>query len=120
MQPSTQPNSPTTALTPPPSTVIPRLFYFCYFAAMAALMPFLALYYWAISVVRGRDRAVSGIPPLLGSAAVPLWGGLSDATQQHRRLVSITVIGAASAVALLSQVTTLPWLVGAGDFICFL
>ena len=113
MQPSMQPNRPTNALTPPPSMVIPRLFYFCYFAAMAALMPFLALYYRQIGLSEGEIGLLAGIPPLLGLVAAPLWGGLSDATQQHRRLVSITVIGAATAVALLSQVTTLPWLVGA-------
>jgi MFS transporter, PPP family, 3-phenylpropionic acid transporter len=93
-----------------PSMAIPRLFYFCYFAAMAALMPFLALYYRQIGLSEGQIGLLSGIPPLLGLVAAPFWGGLADATQQHRRLLSITVLGAASAVALLSQVTALAWL----------
>lgn len=115
----TQPNLPANRPARTPSMVIPRLFYFCYFAAMAALMPFLALYYRQIGLSESEIGLLAGIPPLLGLVAAPLWGGLSDATQQHQRLVSITVIGAASAVALLSQVTTLPWLIGAVVFYAF-
>lgn len=96
-----------------PSMAIPRLFYFCYFAAMASFAPFLALYYRQIGLSEGQIGLLAGIPPLLGLVAAPLWGGLADATQQHKRLLSLTVIGAASAVALLSQVTTLPWLLAA-------
>lgn len=96
-----------------PSMVVPRFFYFCYFAAMASLMPFLALYYRQIGLAEGQIGLLTGIPPLLGLIAAPLWGGLADATQQHRRLLTITVLGAMGAVALLSQVTTLPWLIAA-------
>ncbi|MEZ4729749.1 MAG: major facilitator superfamily domain-containing protein 6 [Caldilineaceae bacterium] len=93
-----------------PSMVIPRLFYFCYFAAMAALAPFLALHYRQIGLSEGQIGILAGLPPLLGLVAAPLWGGLADATQQHKRLLSLAVIGAAGAVALLSQVTALIWL----------
>ncbi len=89
---------------------IPRLFYFCYFAAMAALTPFLALYYRQIGLSEGQIGLLAGIPPLLGLVAAPLWGALADATQQHRRLLTVAVIGSAGAVALLSQVTSLAWL----------
>lgn len=98
------------AQTNVPSMVIPRLFYFCYFAAMAALAPFLALHYRQIGLSEGQIGLLAGIPPLLGLIAAPLWGGLADATQQHKRLLSLAVIGAAVAVALLSQVTALVWL----------
>ena len=102
------------AKAPPlPSMVIPRFFYFCYFAAMASLMPFLALYYRQIGLTEVQIGLLTGIPPLLGLVAAPLWGGLADVSQQHRRLVTITVVGAMIAVALLSQVTALPWLITA-------
>jgi len=101
---------PRPAQTKVPSMIIPRLFYFCYFAAMASFAPFLGLYYREIGLTEGQIGLLAGIPPLLGLVAAPLWGGLADVTQQHRRLLSITVLGAASAIALLSQVTTLQWL----------
>lgn len=102
------------AKAPPlPSMMIPRFFYFCYFAAMASLMPFLALYYRQIGLTEVQIGLLTGIPPLLGLVAAPLWGGLADVSQQHRRLVTITVVGAMIAVALLSQVTALPWLITA-------
>ncbi len=89
---------------------IPRLFYFCYFAAMASLTPFLALYYRQLGLSEGQIGLLAGIPPLLGLVAAPLWGALADATQQHRRLLTLAVIGSIGAVAILSQVTTLAWL----------
>ena len=89
---------------------IPRLFYFCYFAAMASLTPFLALYYRQLGLSEGQIGLLAGIPPLLGLVAAPLWGALADATQQHRRLLTLAVIGSIAAVAILSQVTSLAWL----------
>ena len=90
---------------------IPRLFYFCYSAAMAAVSPFLALYYRQIGLSEGQIGLLAGIPPLLGLIAAPLWGALADATQQHKRLLALAVVGTAGAVALLSQVASLGWLV---------
>jgi MFS transporter, PPP family, 3-phenylpropionic acid transporter len=113
MQSSVETVTAPTKAPPLPSMVIPRLFYFCYFAGMASLMPFLALYYRQLGLAEGQIGLLTGIPPLLGLVAAPLWGALADVTQQHRRLLSITLMGAASAVALLSQVTALPWLITA-------
>lgn len=93
-----------------PMLGIPRLFYFCYSAAMASLSPFLALYYRQIGLSEGQIGLLAGIPPLLGLIAAPLWGAFADATQQHKRLLALAVIGTASAAALLSQVTSLAWL----------
>ncbi|MBX3015689.1 MAG: MFS transporter [Caldilineaceae bacterium] len=50
------------------------------------MSPFLALYYRQIGLL-------AGIPPLLGLIAAPLWGALADATQQHKRLLAVAVIG---------------------------
>ena len=90
---------------------IPRLFYFCYSAAMAAVSPFLALYYRQIGLSEGQIGLLAGIPPLLGLIAAPLWGALADATQQHKRLLALAVVGTATAVALLSQIANLGLLV---------
>lgn len=90
---------------------MPRLFYFCYSAAMAAISPFLALYYRQSGLTEGQIGLLAGIPPLLGLIAAPLWGALADATQQHKRLLALAVVGTAGAVALLSQIASLGLLV---------
>ncbi|MEZ4861290.1 MAG: major facilitator superfamily domain-containing protein 6 [Caldilineaceae bacterium] len=93
-----------------PSMVVPRFFYFCYFAAMAALAPYLVLYYHQIGLSGPQIGLLTGIAPLLSLVAAPLWGAVADATQQHRRLLTLAVLGAGGGVLLLSQMTTLRWL----------
>lgn len=78
---------------------------------MAAISPFLALYYRQSGLTEGQIGLLAGIPPLLGLIAAPLWGALADATQQHKRLLALAVVGTAGAVALLSQIASLGWLV---------
>ena len=78
---------------------------------MAAISPFLALYYRQSGLTEGQIGLLAGIPPLLGLIAAPLWGALADATQQHKRLLALAVVGTAGAVALLSQIASLGLLV---------
>lgn len=95
---------------PSPGLLIPKLAYFTYFAAMGALMPFLALYYDQIGLSGQQIGLISSLSPLVMTFAAPLWGGLADATQQHRRLLLLAVAGYMVAVALLSFSSTLLWL----------
>ena len=66
---------------------VPKLFYFCFYAAMAFFMPFLALYYAEIGLSGRQIGLLAGITPLVTLFAAPLWGGLADALQQHKRLL---------------------------------
>ncbi len=85
----------------------PKALYFCYFAAMAALMPFLALYYRQVGLSGGHIGLLLGIGPMITLAAAPAWGGLADRTQRHRLLLTIAIVGAMIAMFLVSQVGTL-------------
>src|SRR4051812_1334028 len=95
---------------PQPSMTIPKLFYFCNFAAMAAIMPFLALYYKQVGLTGREIGLVASLSPLVSLLAAPLWGGLADATQQHRRLLFLAISGFLAAVLALSFAHTLLWL----------
>lgn len=94
-----------------PGLLIPKMAYFTYFAAMGALMPFLVIYYDQIGLSSQQIGLISSLSPLVMTVAAPLWGGLADATQQHRLLLIVAVVGFMVAVGLLSVTSTLLWLV---------
>ena len=90
--------------------VIAKLFYFCNFAAMAAIMPFLALYYKQVGLTGRQIGLLASLSPLVMLLAAPLWGGLADATQKHRLLLLTAICGFLIAIVGLSLATTLFWL----------
>lgn len=97
--------------SPKPAMVIPKLLYFCYFAAMASVTPFLALYYKQVGLSGRQIGLLASLSPLVALLAAPFWGGLADATQQHRRLLLLAISCFLLAVFGLSFATTLLWLI---------
>ena len=87
----------------------PKAFYFCYYAALSCLMPFLVLYYSQAGLSGPQIGLLVGISPIITWLAAPLWGALADSTRQHRTMLSVTVLGAMLMVALLSWATELAW-----------
>ena len=75
----------------------PSAFYFFYFAAIAAVIPFIALYYQSLGFSGGQIGLLFGVSPLIGLVASPFWTGLADAGQRHKRILFITI----GAVVLL-------------------
>ncbi len=69
-------------------------FYFMYFAALAALMPFLVLYYQQLGFNGAQIGLLTALSPLVSLVGAPLWTGLADATRHHRLILSLTIIGA--------------------------
>jgi len=70
-----------------------KTFYFLFFAAMAALAPFLVLYYEQLGLTGRQIGILTAIPPLVTMIAASLWSGLADATQQHHRLLALAILG---------------------------
>jgi PPP family 3-phenylpropionic acid transporter len=71
----------------------PAAFYFLYFSAIAAFIPFLALYYQSLGFSGGEIGLLFGISPLVTLFASPFWTGLADAGQRHKRILFITISG---------------------------
>jgi PPP family 3-phenylpropionic acid transporter len=88
----------------------PKAFYFCFYAASSCLMPFLVLYYSQTGLSGQQIGLLVGISPIVTWLAAPLWGALADSTRQHRTMLTLTMLGTMSMVALLSWATSLPWL----------
>ncbi|MCB0189521.1 MAG: MFS transporter, partial [Caldilineaceae bacterium] len=93
-----------------PRYLLPKVYYFCHFAAMAALMPFLALYYRELGLSERHIGLLTGLPPLLTLVVAPLWGALADATQRHQRLLQTAVGGLWVTILLLSLLRNPFWL----------
>lgn len=88
----------------------PKAYYFCYYAAMACLMPYLPLYYRQIGLTGAQIGLLAGISPIMTWIAAPFWGALADSTGRHRTILTVTMVGSMCMITLLSVVTGLVWL----------
>jgi len=91
--------------------LLPKAFYFLYFGAGASLIPFLSLYYASLGLSPSKIGLLASLSPLLMLFGAPFWGGLADATRQHRRILLICISGALASVLLLSSTTTFAGLI---------
>lgn len=73
-------------------------FYLLFFAAVGGLFNFLALYFVDQGLSGSQVGLLMGTGSLIGLFAGPLWGGLADASQRHRLVLSIAIIGNVLAV----------------------
>jgi PPP family 3-phenylpropionic acid transporter len=92
------------------SALLAKAFYFFFYAAQSSLIPFLALYYAQFGFSASQIGLLSGVLPLITLVSAPLWGGLADVTQKHRRLLMLAIAGAWTAVLALSLATRFFWL----------
>lgn len=76
--------------------------FFFYYAAAAALIPFLILYYESLGLSASHIGLLTAITPVMTLFVAPLWGGLADATHQHRNLLRLAIVGALLAVLALA------------------
>jgi PPP family 3-phenylpropionic acid transporter len=83
-----------------------RAFYFFVYAAMAALMPFLTLYYEHLGLSGAQIGMLAAIPPLLTFLSAPLFGFLADLTQRPKLLLGISVLSVIFGIMALTQVRT--------------
>jgi PPP family 3-phenylpropionic acid transporter len=88
----------------PGRMIAPRFVYFFYFAALANLAPYLALYFQSLGMTGSQIGILTGIPPVLGLIAAPTWGALADVTRQHKRILFLTITGAALTALALAMV----------------
>jgi MFS transporter, PPP family, 3-phenylpropionic acid transporter len=83
-----------------------RAFYFAYFAAVAALVPFLTLTYASHGLTGPQIGLLTGLMPLVMMLGAPFWTEVADATGRHRSVLA-AVLAVSVVVALaLSTVTT--------------
>ena len=84
----------------------PFTFYFLYFAAISALMPFLVLFYQELDFSGAQIGLLTGIPPLITLFASPFWTGLADSKHWHKFVMGLGILGTVLAIFLLPTATS--------------
>ena len=77
---------------------VPFLFYFLYFAALSAFMPYIVLYYNELGLPGAQIGALSSIGPLVTLVAGPFWTGLADTRHRHRLILTLNGLAVAAVV----------------------
>lgn len=78
-------------------------FYFFYFSALAALLPYLVLYYEREGLSGSQIGFLLALPPLMNLVGAPLWGALADWTRGHKNILLLCLTGFGLAIFLLLQ-----------------
>jgi MFS transporter, PPP family, 3-phenylpropionic acid transporter len=79
----------------------PFSFYFLNFAAFAALLPFLVIFYQGLGFNGAQIGLLTGVPPLITLFAAPLGTGLADSTRRHKLIMGLGLISAVAMAILL-------------------
>lgn len=87
--------------------VLPKTFYFFYYAAGASLFPFLVLYYDTLGLSGQQIGWLTALKPLTSLFSASLWGIIADATQRHRQLLLLAIVGVIATGLTLSVTTNL-------------
>lgn len=85
-------------------------FYFCYFAAVGALIPYLALYLQSLGFTPVQIGALMALLAVSRIIAPNLWSWLSDLRRQRMRLVRLTMLAATIAFAGTLMGTSFAWM----------
>jgi len=68
------------------------------YAAASMLLPFLALYYEQRGLSGTQMGLLAAIPPVMTMLGASAWSGLADATQRHKLIFLVVIIGAIASV----------------------
>lgn len=80
--------------------------YFLYFAALSAIVPFIALYYQSLGLTGGQVGMLLGVPLLVTLFASPFWTGLADARNRHKLTLLVTMAMAVFLMAIFPTIRT--------------
>lgn len=86
-------------------------FYFLYYAAAAALVPFLPLYYQEVGLRGTQIGLLAGLFPLISWISAPAWGALADRIGRHNLLLGVMIGSAVGFALVLSGLKTFVWLI---------
>ncbi len=87
-------------------------FYFWYFAAIGALIPYLGLYLQARGLDAAQIGAVLGLMAVTRIFAPYLWGSVADRTGRRMQVIRMTLAGATLCYGLLAMPGGFTWIAG--------
>jgi len=81
-----------------------KAFYFFVFAALAFFAPFLTLYYEGLGLNGRQIGILAALPSIMTFVSAPIFGALADVTQQHKRILGLSVIMVIVGILIISVV----------------
>ncbi len=90
----------------PMRKIWPFSFYFFFFAAFSAFMPYLVLYYRWRGLSGFQIGLLTGLTPIITTFGAPLWTGLADATHRHSLVLRLNMAAAILVVLLMPLANT--------------
>lgn len=84
----------------------PFTFYFFFFAAFSALMPYLVLYYRWRGLSGLQIGLLTGLTPIITMFSAPFWTGLADSTHRHSLILRLNMAAAILLVLLMPTART--------------
>ena len=81
-------------------------FYFLYYGAFAAFMPYIVLYYQSLGFNGAQIGLLTSLSPLLALTGAPLLTGLADSARRHRLVMSLAMLVTVTVIALFPLLTT--------------
>jgi PPP family 3-phenylpropionic acid transporter len=84
-------------------------FYFLFYAGAVAIFNYFALYFQGQGLTGSQIGVLMGLASLIGLFTGPLWSGLADASQRHRLVLSIALIGNLIAIFLFPFSNSFWW-----------
>lgn len=88
-----------------------KAYYFFIYAAMAFLAPFLTLYYESLGLSGREIGLLAAMPSIITFISAPIFGAITDATQQHKRILGFSILVVVLSVLGMSWAQTLTRLV---------
>ncbi len=86
--------------------VLPSIYYFIYFGAVAFLFPFLALFYKAQGLTGSQIGLLAAVSPLISFFGAPLWNGAADATHRHKLVAVLANLGVVTIAFIFPSLAT--------------
>jgi len=83
----------------------PFSFYFLYFGAFSALLPFFVIFYQRLDFNGTQIGLLTGLPPLITLFFAPLGTGVADSTHRHKLIMGLGLAVAIGVALLLPEVT---------------
>jgi len=98
---------------------LPSIYYFLYYAAVACLMPFLALFYQAQGMTGSQIGVLSAISPVISFLGAPLWTGTADVTHRHKAAAILAGLGTVTVVMIMPGIASFVGLIVAISLYAF-
>ncbi len=82
--------------------VVPKGFFFFFYASQGTLMPYLTLFFKQLQLSAGQVGVVAGIKPYIAFIFIPIWGYIADKTKKAKWIYTLAMLTFATGYFMFS------------------